>query len=158
MNHSSQRTIHIRRTLIWLITLFVMHAGMASASSAEAVSATPTDAVQSFHKALHSGDAATIRHLLDDSVHIYEGKGVERSAEEYIGHHMLADMMYLKALSEEVVEQRVIASGDMAFAVTRSRLTGQRDGRPVDVLNVETVVLRRIDGAWKIVHVHWSQG
>jgi len=34
--------------------------------------------------------------------------------------------------------------------------TGTLRGKPVHVLGTETAVLQKKDGAWSIVHVHWS--
>ena len=62
--------------------------------------------VTAFRQALRQGDQAAARATLADDVLIYEG-GVERSADEYANHHMLADMKYLAQVSSTLLEQQV---------------------------------------------------
>ena len=35
-------------------------------------------------------------------------------------------------------------------------MRGTYKGNGVDQVTTETMVLRRVGGAWKIVHIHWS--
>ncbi|HBN90362.1 MAG TPA: DUF4440 domain-containing protein, partial [Rheinheimera sp.] len=42
------------------------------------------------------------------------------------------------------------------YSVSRSQLTGDYKGKPVDVVSKETLVLVDTSAGWKIVHVHWS--
>jgi hypothetical protein len=35
-------------------------------------------------------------------------------------------------------------------------MIGTYKGKAVDRLTTETMVLRRVGAAWKIVHIHWS--
>jgi ketosteroid isomerase-like protein len=111
-----------------------------------------------FQQALRDGDAEKVRRLLADDVHIYEGKGVERSADEYAHHHMPGDMAFLKSLSFTPLEHRVREMGDMAFSVAKTCLQGQYKGKDIDLISVETLVLARTDIGWRIVHIHWSHG
>lgn len=111
-----------------------------------------------FQQALRDGDADTARRLLANDVHIYEGKGVERSADEYAHHHMPGDMAFLKSLSFTPLEHRVREAGDMAYSVAKTRLQGQYKGKDIDLISVETLVLARTNIGWRIVHIHWSHG
>lgn len=120
------------------------------------VETAPGKVVQQFHRALENADKVLARSLLSDDVIIFEGGQVERSADEYAHHHMLADMKYLAKLKVETIEHQVIVSENMAVSISRSQSTGKYNGKNVDRLGMETIVLKKVDGSWKIVRIHWS--
>jgi ketosteroid isomerase-like protein len=113
-------------------------------------------AIAQFHQALKSGDKVTARSLLADDVTIFEGGGVEKSADEYAQHHMLSDMKYLAEINTEVLEYQVKVIGDLAYAMSRTKSTGQYRGKNINSEGMETMVLQNKAGKWKIVHIHWS--
>lgn len=119
-------------------------------------STAAAQAVKAFHQALRAGDAKAVRAMLADDVLIVEGNGVERSADEYASHHMLADMKFMAAVQVEALEHQTKVLGKVAYSVSRSQLTGDYKGKPVDVISKETLVLVDTGAGWKIVHVHWS--
>lgn len=119
-------------------------------------STAAAQAVKAFHQALRAGDANAARAMLADDVLIVEGNGVERSADEYASHHMLADMKFMAAVQVEALEHQTKVLGKVAYSVSRSQLTGDYKGKPVDVISKETLVLVDNGDGWKIVHVHWS--
>jgi ketosteroid isomerase-like protein len=112
--------------------------------------------VAAFHKALKEGDEKAARATLADDVLIYEG-GVERSADEYANHHMLADMKYVAQINSTLLEQQVTVLGDLAYSVTRTQTKGQYKNKSVDYVGFETIVLKKIDNVWLIAHIHWSK-
>ncbi|MBI3439305.1 MAG: nuclear transport factor 2 family protein, partial [Proteobacteria bacterium] len=82
--------------------------------------------------------------------------GVERSFAEYAGAHLPADMAFSAAVRFTIKQRDVIATGDAATVVSRSEVQGQFEGRPVHSQSMETMELRRMNGQWRIVHIHWS--
>ena len=48
------------------------------------------------------------------------------------------------------------ASGDVAWITSEGRTTGTFNGRAVDRITAETVLLRRHGDGWRIHHIHWS--
>ena len=48
------------------------------------------------------------------------------------------------------------AAGDFAWIATEGRTKGRYRGNEVNRVTDETMVLRRVGGTWKIVHIHWS--
>jgi ketosteroid isomerase-like protein len=113
-------------------------------------------AVIAFNKALQTGDGKTARNLLADNVLILEGKGVERSAEQYASHHMLSDMKYLAAMTIKTTEQHVTQYDEVAFSISKSTIKGTYKDKEVDRQGNETMTLERQNGKWKITHIHWS--
>lgn len=130
-----------------------------STSSANMFSGTdsiPAKIVSQFHQALKSGDQQLARSFLADKVLIFEGGGVERSADEYAHHHMLADMKYLAAVNSTLLEHHVQITGNSALSISRSKTSGTYKGKDVDYEGMETMVLSKQINGWKIVHIHWS--
>jgi uncharacterized membrane protein/ketosteroid isomerase-like protein len=112
--------------------------------------------VVAFHAAINSGDALKVKEILDQSVLIFEGGGVERSAEEYAGHHLKSDIEFLMKMTVTVVEHQVQVSENMAVSMSRSRLVGKYNDKDIDINTMETIALRKINNQWKIIHIHWS--
>ena len=124
--------------------------------TASAAPGTPEAAVEAFSAALRAGDEGALRQLLAPNVVIAEGGGVERSFEEYRGHHMPADMAFTQAVSFTLEQRNVVSSGDQAAVISSSRAEGAFRGQAVHSRMMETMVLVREDGAWRIQHIHWS--
>ncbi|HEX8573996.1 MAG TPA: nuclear transport factor 2 family protein [Allosphingosinicella sp.] len=113
-------------------------------------------AVDAFHAALRRGDTRAAAALLTDDALVFEEGRAERSKAEYSARHLGADSEFSKAVAAEAVRRHGDASGDFAWIATEGRAKGSFRGNPVNRVTDETMVLRRIGGAWKIVHIHWS--
>jgi ketosteroid isomerase-like protein len=120
------------------------------------VNSAAAKVVTSFHTALKQSDTVTARQLLADDVIIFEGGGIERSADEYANHHMLADMKYLSAIKSELLEHHVFINGDMAYSVSRSKIQGSYKEKEINSTGMESITLKNTDSGWKITHIHWS--
>ncbi|MFZ5635582.1 MAG: YybH family protein [Pseudomonadota bacterium] len=114
------------------------------------------DIVDRFGKSLASGDLKAVGGLLDPAVLILESGGAERSREEYLGHHAIADAAFLKSAHQQIRRRTARISGDMAWVGTESELHATRDGKATTMLSTETMVLMRTSEGWRIVHIHWS--
>ncbi len=120
------------------------------------IQSAPGQVVRQFHQALKAGDKITARKLLADEVLIFEGGGVERSADEYARHHMLSDMKYLAAIDSELLEHNVKVMANSAVSMSRSKTTGTYKDKALNYEGMETIVLEKQLGEWKIVRIHWS--
>lgn len=116
----------------------------------------PLATATSFSAALRAGDAATVRTLLAPDVLIYESGGQESSLAEYAGHHMKADMAFLANSQIQVMDRKHGSNDDLAWVATRSHITGTHKDKPIDIYSTESLVLRRVPGGWRIVHIQWS--
>lgn len=108
------------------------------------------------HDAIARGDVDTLRSLLAPDVLIYESGGVESSLAEYEGHHMPADMAFMKSMEQEVMSRQVFDAGNSAIVVTRSRVHGAYEEKDIDLSSTETLVMKKVGRQWQIVHIHWS--
>lgn len=122
-------------------------------STAFGVAAKSVDA---FHAALAKGDRDAALALLAEDIQIYEQGWVERSKAEYASHHLGSDMEFSAAVSSAQTARSGAVIGDMAYVVTEKRMTGKFNDKNIDSISLETAVLRRVEGNWRIAHVHWS--
>lgn len=135
------------------------HAAPAASAHAQTealVATTPEATVDAFAQALRRGDTAALRTLLAPDVLILEGGGAERSAEEYLSGHAVSDAAFLKTAHIQQTARTAKTEGELAWVATESELHVERDGQPVTLGSAETMLLQKIDGAWRIVHIHWS--
>ena len=69
---------------------------------------------------------------------------------------MLADMKYLANIDIEILEHEVKVLGSIAYSTSRTKLTGNVKGKKINSEGMESMILQKIEGKWKIVHIHWS--
>lgn len=127
-----------------------------AASSVVVEAADAATAVDVFHAALKAGDTVAALALLAPDVMIFEEGGAERSRDEYAAHHLSSDAAFAAASEATVARRSGWVAGDVAWIASEGRTTGQFNGRPVDRLTTETVVLKRHSEGWRIHHIHWS--
>ena len=113
-------------------------------------------AVDAFHAALRRGDRDAALALLAGDALIFEAGGAERSRGEYASHHLAADSAFAAATQATVTRRSGDASGDVAWITSEGRTTGEFNGRAVDRISTETMLLRRQADGWRIHHIHWS--
>jgi ketosteroid isomerase-like protein len=112
--------------------------------------------VDAFHAALRRGDTAAASRLLTDDALIFEAGDAERSKAEYAEEHLPADAEFSRAVASTITRRTGGSDGKIAWIATEARSTGNFRGRAIDSSTVETMLLRRVGGAWKIAHIHWS--
>lgn len=138
------------------------HAQHAKPGAAASAMDVPQDAlpaveiVDQFGKAIASGDLKTVGDLLDPAVLILESGGAERSRDEYLGHHAIADAAFLKGAHQQIKRRIARISGETTWVGTESELHATKDGKATTTLSTETMVLNRTPQGWRIVHIHWS--
>ena len=121
-----------------------------------AEAAPATAVVDAVHAALGAGDTDAALGMLSPDVVILEEGGAERSRDEYAGHHLPADATVAAATSDEVTRRTGAVVGDVAWIISEGRTTGTYNGRDIDRLTTETMVLVLHGDDWVIHHIHWS--
>ncbi len=124
--------------------------------AAPADSVTPVGTVTAFHAALTSGNSAAALALLAEDVIIFESGGVESSRAEYASHHLAADAAFSAAVPRTLVSRTQGEAGDMAWVMSVETVTGTYRNRAINSRSVETMLLHRVNGQWRIAHIHWS--
>lgn len=117
--------------------------------------AAVTSTVASFHDAIGKGDSAAAVRVLDSDVIILESGDME-SRDEYIAHHLHADIAFAKAVQSTRTVNRVTVVGDAAWLVATSMASGTFEGRAIRSEGRELMVLRRTSAGWRIGAIHWS--
>ncbi|MCY7280728.1 MAG: nuclear transport factor 2 family protein [Sphingomonas bacterium] len=129
---------------------------MSTAAASVAIPREAAAVVDAFHAALGRGDTDGAAALLDPNVLIYESGRAERSKAEYAAHHLPADAIFAKAIRRTVTRRSGRADGSSAWLTTEATSKGKYKDKAIDSVGVETMVLKRIDQTWRIVHIHWS--
>ena len=111
--------------------------------------------VDSYHRALASGDSDTALALLAEDVVILESGGME-TREEYASGHLRGDIAFAAAVPRERGPIRVTVRGDVAWAVSTSTTQGEYRDREINSQGAELMVLVRGEDGWKITAIHWS--
>ena len=127
-----------------------------STASAQ-VGRVPAETVDAFHAALKEKDTAAALSLLDRGLVVYEFGLVDATVEAYGLRHLPFDMDVAVATQWKLETRHLGGSGDERWVLSTYRVTGkQSDGTPIDQTTLETAILRRSGGVFRIVHLHWS--
>jgi len=118
--------------------------------------ATPTETIAAFHAALAAGQSERVTDLMSPEIQIYESGYVERSRDEYAGHHLAADIAFARATSIKVLKQNERIGGDVAVVMQETETTGKYKGKNIQLLGTETALLENRGDKWVITHIHWS--
>ncbi len=114
-----------------------------------------TAVVDAFHAALSSGQGDKALALLATDAVMLEAGGVETRA-QYAKDHLPLDIEYEKTVTTRRTPIRVVVSGTAAWATSTSETTGTYNGRPVDSVGAESMVLTKEAAGWRIRAIHWS--
>ena len=117
--------------------------------------AAVTAVVNAFHDGIRKGDAAAVAQIIADDALMLEAGGIETRA-EYVNNHLPADIEFEKTVSIKRSPIRVVVNGASAWATSTSEFTGTFQGKPVDSLGAELMVLGREPAGWRIRAIHWS--
>ena len=124
-------------------------------SPATSDSSDVASVVSRYHDALATGDSATALSLLTDDALILESGGVETRA-DYRAHHLPADIAFARAIRAQRGPIRVRVRGDVAWTSSTSTTQGDFNGRAINSVGAESMVLLRESQTWRICSIHWS--
>jgi len=105
--------------------------------------------------AIIENDSERAGEILDDDVTILEGGGMETKS-EYLSHHFHSDGKFLSAMNREEVSQEISVEGNMAWVTSKTKMTGTYSGRDIDLSSLELAVLKKENGMWRVIALHWS--
>lgn len=128
----------------------------AAAQPSLALAQSPTETVDAFHYALKAGDRQKALEVLAAEVLVFEQGRMERSRTEYAKTHLAEDIAFASQTTRTVSRRSTRLLGNTAWVMSVNRNRGKFNNRPVDFTTDETMVLARVSGKWRIVHIHWS--
>jgi ketosteroid isomerase-like protein len=111
--------------------------------------------VQRFDSLMAAGDSTGLLALLADDAVVLESGGQE-SRTEFRAHHLPADIAFARAVKSKQGPIAVRIQGDVAWASSTSTVEGTLNGRAINSVSAELMVLSREPGGWKIRAIHWS--
>lgn len=112
--------------------------------------------VDDFSAAVKAVKLDKAMNLLDHEVLILESGGSERSRDEYMSGHAIADSNFMQNAQQQLRYRQAKAEGNFAWVATESSLIAMEDGKQIRLLSTETMLLKKTGGTWRIVHIHWS--
>lgn len=123
--------------------------------AAESDEARVKATVSAFHQALLDGDReAALRLLAPDAV-VLEGGDLE-TRQQYEDHHLAADIQFARATRSTRSAVSATVHGDAAWASSASTTSGLFNGKPINMIGAELMVLSRTPSGWVIRAIHWS--
>lgn len=144
----------------WLLRLALVCALLSLAGAAWAQPADPEAlaaqaVVRAFHEALRKGDVAAVERLLASDAVVLEGGELE-SRQEYLRHHLGADIEFARAVPSKVTSSEATVAGQAAWVRSTTVAQGTFRNRTMKLVGAELVVLTRGAVAWEIRAIHWS--
>ena len=118
--------------------------------------ADPVGAVNAFHQALARGDKEAALAVLAADVLVYESGSAERSRDEYAVRHLQDDVAFSQTTQRKILRSDSRIDGKLAVVTQEIETTGRYKDKDVHLFGLETTVLERVHGRWRIKHVHWS--
>ncbi|MCA3001639.1 MAG: nuclear transport factor 2 family protein [Burkholderiales bacterium] len=112
--------------------------------------------VEQFHTAIKNADSKLVEQVVAANVQIFEQGHRESSRAEYLSHHFKADAAFAAVVTSKTTAQDIRLDGNMAVVMAESTTDGIYKDKPVKGANLSTYVLKRENGQWQIVHIHWS--
>ena len=144
----------IRFTLV-LAFLLPAPTRLARAQGASADAAAVASVVRGFHVALEAGDSQAVSRLLAPDAVILES-GERETRQEYLEHHLQADIKFAQAVPTQYGKIDVTVSGEVAWATSTSVTQGTYQSKPVNLVGAELMVLAKTPAGWVIRSIHWS--
>jgi len=115
----------------------------------------PLSAVHAFHAALARGEGKGALALLAEDAVILEN-GSAQTREQYAREHLGEDIAFAKAVRTTRTNETVRHQGGVAWTTATARAQGNFNGRIIDNIGVELMVLTKQEGEWRIRAIHWS--
>ncbi|MEO9737687.1 MULTISPECIES: nuclear transport factor 2 family protein [Alphaproteobacteria] len=116
--------------------------------------------IRAQEEAISNGDAqASVEPMSADVVIFDLPPPLIYRGEEARDVQMIKDWLatWRDGVTVHLADPQIMIDGELAVAFGLSRMTGTKtDGTEVDSWSRRTLVFRRIDGTWKIVHDHAS--
>ena len=146
----------IRRTLLVLLAIAVVT--IPTAAQPPGGDAGLVAWLQSYDHAFVSKDLERLSAFYHPDVTIFEGGGVNTGWVDYRDRHIGPEMRGFENLQFEHrnVVVTLLGGGASAYVTSEYALQARVAGKDVDTGGLETLVMVRNDGAWKIRHSHTS--
>jgi len=124
----------------------------------EADEAAVRSVIESIAANAESGNLDALDEVYADGtgVHIIEGAGVNHGWADYRDHHLKPELESFESFSYRYYSIEPVVRGDVSWASFRYDLAVDTEGGHTEIEGRGTAVLERMDGKWRVVHLHTS--
>ena len=131
---------------------------VASAQASDADVQAVRSLLESLARYAQEGDLVAMGSLYapGSGVHIIEGTGVNHGWEDYRDNHLAPELQGFEDLEYRYFAIEPTVRGDVAYSAFRYELKAGTPNGPLEAEGRGTAVLERMDGSWRIVHLHTS--
>lgn len=116
----------------------------------------PIDFADAFHEAMRLRDRTKVLSMLAPDLVVFETGYLQATRDDYVKSNLDDDTAFASATVYRPLSRGVIGSGDSMTVLTKASIQGVVGGQSIDLVQSETMILRRIQATWEIVHLHWS--
>jgi ketosteroid isomerase-like protein len=113
-------------------------------------------AVESYNRAFVGKDLAALKDLLAQDVVLYEHSVRNIGLDDVWENHLRPEVAAFEGTKADFTDVRVWVSNDLALVTRNYAITATMNGRAIDARGNETMGWALRDGAWKVVHIHYS--
>ena len=144
------------RHALWVMLVGAVAVPPLAAQHAEDTAITSW--LQSYDRAFVAKDLDALASFYHPDVTIFEGGGINNGWADYRDHHIGPELKSFDNLQFERrhVAVHVMEGSTVAYVTSEYALKARTGGRDVDSSGLETLVLAKSGGAWKIRHSHTS--
>jgi uncharacterized protein (TIGR02246 family) len=136
-----------------LVAVFLLTASSLPAQSSEQ---EVRAAVDRYNQAMLAKDLPRLKAMLAPDIVLYEHSVQNIGVEDVWENHLKPEVAGFENTTGEFTDVRVWTDGNTAIVTRQYVIRGTLDGRPIDARGNETMGWVRRDGAWQVVHIHYS--
>ncbi len=114
--------------------------------------------IESIAAKAQSGDLDALDDVYAEGpgVHIIEGAGVNHGWADYRDHHLKPELESFENFSYRYHSVEPVVRGDVSWASFQYELSVDTERGHMEMEGRGTAVLERIEGSWRVVHLHTS--
>jgi ketosteroid isomerase-like protein len=121
----------------------------------QAPEAAVRKALDTYDQAIGKKDVETVRNMLAPDVLLYEHSVRNDGARDAFENHLKPEILEGN-LQLTFSDVRITSGTDLALVTRQYRIQGSSEGRAIDATGNETLVWKKLNGQWKIFHIHYS--
>ncbi len=162
MSHSIQMTprpVPMGRTLhLGGVVLMTIAASWGAPLHAQDARDEVRAVIEAVGAGIQAGDFASLDTIFAEGggLHIIEGAGVNHGWADYRDNHLAPELEAFENFAYRWHAIEPVVEGDASWAAFRYDLSADTPRGHVDIEGRGTIVLRWIDGRWRVVHMHTS--
>lgn len=113
-------------------------------------------AVAEYNRAMQEKDLPALKALLAPEILLYEHSVRNIGLDDVWEHHLRPEVSAFENMRADFTDVRMTATPELALVTRQYAIQATMNGRPIDARGNETMVWARREGAWRVVHIHYS--